>query len=248
MQKRLITSLFCFSLIIWCNHFGPVLYHRLNRKISSPSPLLSHLSRNFALQASGTGAQDVRILTSPTYAGQSAWWSGFYGRQVPSPPSIVLQDGFGLSECWAFQGGSGTFGIALDKVINISHISIDHAPASYGADVTNAPRSMLLWGLAEGSTNAGILTKHSRRFVFPNTPPAFQLSLPKAAEPIGWAPLLHFQYDVKQDQHLQVFEIPLDIRSLGISCGIVVVQILDNWGSGESTCIYRVGIYSSSNK
>lgn len=182
-------------------------------------------------------------MTSPTYEGHRSIVDRFTGHGAPSDPAVVLQDGLGPGDCWAFAGSYGHYGLALDRVVNITHISIDHPSEVQAADITRAPRSLVFWGLAEGGGNVAMVNSAKHLFSFPPKTPDFQQLLPQSLEPVEWAPLLHFHYAIHTTNHLQLFEIPSAIQKLGISFGIVALEVLDNWGSQASTCIYCVGVY-----
>jgi hypothetical protein len=186
---------------------------------------------NYARHFSGAGAQSIDVLTSSAY------------KDVNSPqfPAVtVLEDGLA---CWAMSGHNGYFGIALEIPINISHISIYHSLA-HAEGIPSAPRSMVLWGLAEGPDQVKALSSASNQLFLPRKPSLFSQFLPKSPEPISWVPLLHFQYDVHLSD-TQVFAVPKELMDLGVSYGVVVVEILNNWGSPSHSCLYHIGVYGA---
>jgi SUN domain-containing protein 1/2 len=237
--------------MIWSLYFGPIFCGKLfhSTPLGPPQPETDSVSRpssrNFALQVSGTGAQDISILTSPSYGNQNSRWGFFLLNRQPSGPSVVLQENPFTSACWAFPGASGHYGVALDRVVNITQISVTYRPPSSIIDSTKAPRSMILWGLAEGTENVRTFTRSLGHFSFPTVIPSFHRALPNPTEPIAWAPIVHLTYDITQNNLLQVFDIPDKLKNLGISYGIVVLQVLDNWGSQESTSLCGFGVYGT---
>lgn len=176
------------------------------------------------------GGVPFHLLTSPTHNLRNGVWEWL---TTHNNPSIVLHRGLGIRDCWAFPGSSGHYGIALDHAVHIVGISINHSPSS--AVYSRAPRLIVLWGLAEGPENQDRAPL--------GLSPGFGHDLPESEQPNAWVHLLHFQYDAQLEEHHQFFPIPAHVQKLGITFGIVVLEVLDNWGSESSTCLYRVGIY-----
>ena len=51
--------------------------------------------------------------------------------------------------------------------------------------------------------------------------------------------LTSFTYDPSAPSHIQTFPVDNEIVEMGLDVGIVIFQVLSNWG-GDFTCLYRV--------
>lgn len=216
------TSLFSF-------HYEDVLH------LAIKDDAINGLGHDYAKYNGERGGVPFNLLTSPTYNLRSTAWEWL---TMNNNPRVVLRMGLGIQDCWAFPGSSGHYGIALSHLIPISGISINHSPSA--AVSSQAPRRTVLWGLAEGA-------QHQDR-PFLGSSPRFSGDLPNSEPPNAWVDLLHFQYDARIGEHHQFFAIPAHVQKLGITFGIVVLEVLDNWGSESSTCLYRIGIYTDTNQ
>lgn len=229
LSAFLVILLFC-ACVIWN------MYSYLGFSNSGSSSLHDgeYPGRNFARHSNGAGAQNIASLTSPSRS------TGNH------EPTTVLQD---TAAYWCFEGRTGHFGMALEHVINISHISIGYQ-STRPLTPTNAPRSMVLWGLAEGKESVETVKRAVRSGSYPSYHnPAFQKTLQKitSAAAANWTPLIHFQYDFHLADQTQLFAIPSDVTDIGVSYGVVVLEIVDNWGSKEETCIQQIGVYGIPN-
>ncbi|KAI6041184.1 hypothetical protein EDC04DRAFT_2566062, partial [Pisolithus marmoratus] len=136
----------------------------------------------------------------------------------------------------------GQIAIAFQDVVHVMHVMVDHIPVGLTNTTERAPRKLLLWGMVDGKDNlvkyhslcnsatgalCGLLTAH--------TAPALSHSMP-------FIPLARFDYNIHATNHTQLFPILDSVAATGMDFGVVVLEILDNWG-GELTCLYWVGIY-----
>ncbi|KAL7279757.1 hypothetical protein ACG7TL_006164 [Trametes sanguinea] len=141
-----------------------------------------------------------------------------------SPPELVLEDDMRVGRCWRFTGSRGQIAISLPVFIHPTHVSIDHIPRAIAADVGQAPRRMTLWGVIDGFENQERdhppLTKDEYIFV----------------------ELADFVYNVTQVRPVQTFALREEVRQLGIDIGLVVLEIMDNWGSPPRRTISRASL------
>jgi hypothetical protein len=152
-------------------------------------------------------------------------------------PDAALNGDTSFSQCWEFHGHQAQLGFSLVELLKITSVSI-RQDISDAFDL--APRSLILWGLIDGQDakdryrNQGDLRfrLHSHLLGTPSPSP----------EGHDFVPLAYFQFNPYIAESRQFGSVFSDIEQLGIPFGIVVLQILDNWGA-ESTRLCGVGIH-----
>lgn len=154
-------------------------------------------------------------------------------------PDVVLRDNLHGGRCWAIDGTRGQVGIRLPHFIHPTQITIDHAPRQIAENVAWAPRRMRLWGVVEGEDNQKLYKQHTSTHVdsLPTGPPISHKNI--------FLSLATFSYDIDHPFYSQTFEIRGEVSDMGISFGVFVLEVLDNWG-GDITCVYRVRIHGRS--
>ncbi len=186
--------------------------------------------RDFALMADG-----ARIALPLTSSLQST------GSSIERPPSNILDEDLRSGSCWAFPGNRAQIAIKTSTLIYPSHITIDHVSRDIAADIRQAPRNIVVWGLLEGKANqkhhADIMERLS----------ASSLNTTGDGPPIKnggiFLPLAAFEYVIDSDS-IQTFAFDPVITSSGMYFGVYVVEIRSNWGA-SSTRLYRVRIHGS---
>lgn len=153
-------------------------------------------------------------------------------------PEHAIDGDLQLPQCWEFHGPSGQLGIGLTGMLNISWISIDY-DAEEG--FMPAPRTMILWGIADSVAAAsyfekqGKLLEDLRRYL----PEGVQQPLP-ANYP--YVPLAVMEYNPHLAARQQSFSVFREVAMLGFPIGALVLQIVGNWGA-PSTRLCQIGIY-----
>ncbi len=192
--------------------------------------------RDFALSDAGgkiypdlTSAHGIDISSSAT----------------SSSPDTVLSDDFRISGCWSIPGSHLQVGVVLSETIYPSHFTIDHVPYPLADDIFAAPRRVILWGVVDGSSNKETYA-HLR--VQSSELAAYNRSAPPMDGAFTFIPLATFEYDIYADSHVQTFPIYTPVVRSGIDVGLVVLDVVSNWGSNTtSLCRLRVhGTLSSS--
>ncbi|KAI6006110.1 hypothetical protein EDD15DRAFT_2127878, partial [Pisolithus albus] len=154
----------------------------------------------------------------------------------------ALEDDLQEGSCWRLPGRLGQIAIAFRDIVRVTHIMVDHIPVGLTNATESAPRKLLLWGMVDGKDN--LVKYHSlrnsatgtlRELLTARTAPGLSRGMP-------FIPLVRFDYNIHATNHTQLFPILDSVAATGMDFGIVVLEILDNWG-GELTCLYRVGIY-----
>ncbi|RDX40494.1 hypothetical protein OH76DRAFT_1459489 [Lentinus brumalis] len=190
--------------------------------------------RDFALHADGG-----RLLPELTRVAKGTGWimppSG-------SAPQEALTDDVHIGRCWLIPGTVAQLGVQLSEMIHPTHVTIDHIPLEIAADIGQAPRTVVLWGAIDGSVNEA---RRRRTFAsFRVTPPAilFGRAEPHVTARKTFILLGSFEYDIRAGAPTQTFPLDWHVVESDLYFGVVVLEILDNWG-GNSTCLYRVRVH-----
>ncbi|RPD74276.1 hypothetical protein L226DRAFT_425821, partial [Lentinus tigrinus ALCF2SS1-7] len=156
-------------------------------------------------------------------------------------PEAALHDDLRVGECWLVPGTSGQLGIGLHTFVAPTHVTIDHIPLEIAADIGQAPRKMVLWGLVEGSHNRALYRKLAERGEVLHAA-ALGRERPPVHSNQQYVFLASFDYNIFAPFHIQTFQISSIAVDEGLYFGVVVLEIVDNWG-GQNTCLYRVRIH-----
>ncbi|KAI9057618.1 hypothetical protein FKP32DRAFT_1583353, partial [Trametes sanguinea] len=167
-------------------------------------------------------------------------WS-FHG-SVSTPPEVVLEDDTRPGHCWHLSGSRAQIGISLPEFIHPTYVSIDHIPRPIAADIGQAPRRMVLWGIVDGWENRERYAKRMHALRANSTLERDHPPLTK--DDYVFVELADFIYNISLPRAVQTFPVREEVRQLGIDIGVVVLEIMDNWGS-ESTCVYQVRIHGT---
>ncbi|KZV59327.1 hypothetical protein PENSPDRAFT_595679, partial [Peniophora sp. CONT] len=149
-------------------------------------------------------------------------------------PAMAIHHETWPGYCWAFSGSSGRLGVYLARRIFMQSVTIEHLSASLAWDRSDAPRRMELWGLLETPgvlAQADALIVQNRR-----TPSGDDFYLVRLAQ---------FEYDLNYHSSIQTFPVDTAIQTLPVQFGTVILEIHDNWGLNDYTCVYRVRVHGS---
>jgi len=141
--------------------------------------------------------------------------------------------------------------------VYISHITIDHVAKEVAHDMRSAPREMEVWGMVEGKDNtakvkawqAGKAAKRAeakadaelKGIAFVDEPDIkYPSGLPRSPKYIRVA---SFKYDIYSHNTVQTFPVDEEVRNLDVDFGIVMLNIKNNWGRDEYTCLYRIRVH-----
>lgn len=159
-------------------------------------------------------------------------------------PDNILDEDLRSASCWSFPGDRGQVGIKVPELIFPTHVTIDHIPREIAADIRQAPRNIIVWGLLEGKGNEQRYMEALEAFqtsplnAIGDAPPSPITSTSR------FVPLVAFDYNIAADFHIQTFSVDTLIVTSGVYFGVFVVEIRSNWGA-ESTRLYRVRIHGS---
>jgi len=196
--------------------------------------VISHLTSSSWLHADAIGAseeaiEDLQLASSPYNALQ---------------PSVSE----GAGHCWPMAGSSGHLTVRLKTPIRVTAITIDHlppsvAPVRYIRTIDNATSMNI--ASQQRSTSA------LKRFLL------YGLIGDSEEDEIKKMLLGSFEFDASKDApptqtfHLGKYnviegnggEINKDLREIETATPIVMLQVLDNHGYPEYTCIYRFRVH-----
>ena len=161
--------------------------------------------------------------------------------EVFSIPTLSLTDDTRIGECWNISGTTAQLGIKLAHGASLTHVTIDHIPKEIAMDIGCAPRSMLLWGAIDGRENRLKLEEAIKNHNF-SVPASLGRSQPLLRLNFDFALLASIEYDISSPSNIQTFALEQYAVQSGVHIGVVVLEILDNWG-GERTFLYRVRIH-----
>ncbi|KAI1782529.1 hypothetical protein LXA43DRAFT_905538 [Ganoderma leucocontextum] len=151
----------------------------------------------------------------------------------PNDPEIVFIQEMAPKRCWPFPGTSGTLGIDLDHNVYPINVTIGHHFTHTPSG--SAPRDIFVWGITDSPATpqnvTTFLVEHQSRSF-----PRHLIEHLSSGVPILLGEL---RYDTQRSEPLQSMTLE---ETRGIVCNKVVIEVADNWGSEEYTCLYHVRI------
>ncbi|KAI9812368.1 MAG: hypothetical protein M1826_002835 [Phylliscum demangeonii] len=182
-------------------------------------------------------------LTSATYrpAKQAARRVGEVPVRQPAgyPPVAALTPWSNPGECWCAHktAPDSRLDVVPAWALYPKAITVEFPPARSTPDALTAPRRIEVYGSVpdlDQWTAAAAAIRSKRPGI----------TLPERG-PRGWLPLARFEYDIRQDNHVQTFPVEFDFERSGAQVVMVSVRILSNWGDEERTCLYRVRVHGN---
>ncbi|WWC61061.1 uncharacterized protein I303_103639 [Kwoniella dejecticola CBS 10117] len=174
---------------------------------------------------------DTLVLSTATKLGKLVMGSkDVQGR----PPATALHPDISVGSCWPFQGSQGSLGVMLTRRVDVSDITIEHAPKELALDMTTAPKVITIMGVVDNEEDKQKLDEYWTQ--------------KNESEPApDHLPLGTITYDINSISNIQTFPIPDEIRELGIKVGIVIFKVESNYG-GDFTCLYRVRVHGDAHE
>ncbi|KAI5991029.1 hypothetical protein EDC04DRAFT_2587712 [Pisolithus marmoratus] len=195
---------------------------------------------NLAEYASTRAGGDIVLpLTTPTILPRGSLIHHLL-RSGPQPgsPWAALGDDMRSQSCWLLGGKSGQLGVSLPRVVRINHVVVDHVVG----DIITAPRQMILWGLVDGRENLALLHAFRAKSTGDMLDISEKRTFPAISGGFTFIPLSYFEYNIHAPNLTQTFPVFPFVLDSGMDFGVVVLEILGNWG-GVSTCLYRFRVY-----
>ncbi|TFK82793.1 hypothetical protein K466DRAFT_446041, partial [Polyporus arcularius HHB13444] len=182
--------------------------------------------RDFALHA--VGGIIFSDLTSVAHPSSSAY-----------PPDTAISDDFRLTGCWRVPGSHLQIGVVLSETIYPSHFTIDHVPRLLAHNIHEAPRKVILWGVVDGSPNQATYSHLHDSLA---SLAVFNRSGPPMHAGYTFVPLAVSEYDPSTGPHVQTFPVHPKVVESGIDIGLVVLDVLGNWGA-DATELCRLRVH-----
>ncbi len=159
-----------------------------------------------------------------------------------------------VGDCWCAPSTRGKLQLAvmLPRKIYPTELVVEHVPKGELHDIGNAPKEVELW--------IQILDENTRREigqeVLRKNPDAFKEISQRGKGPDTvkaldetFLPIGRWTYDIKAANHVQSFAVPVDLSWWVDGTTIrAVFRANSNWGSTDSTCIYRVKLHGKDPK
>ncbi len=157
----------------------------------------------------------------------------------PLSAATVIDDDFRINGCWTLPSPDGQIAVVLAKPIRPYNVTIDHVPSYLAADISQAPRRMVLWGLIDGAIN-----KNRYANLEASSPLTSQMnrSAPPIADKFMFVPLAEFEYSIHNRPHVQTFDVAYAIVASNLDVGLIVLEVVSNWGA-DVTCLYRMRVH-----
>ncbi|KAK7680748.1 hypothetical protein QCA50_016056 [Cerrena zonata] len=143
---------------------------------------------------------------------------------------------------WCLMGSRGQLGIILAYPGRITNVSIAHPPSFSG--LPNAPRDIIVWGVVDGETNEGIYVNSGDVLQDLRSRLPVKTPFPRYnGRAVSYVPLAAFSYNIRNIDLFQMFDVFPEVHQVRMDFGIIVVQIVSNWGELSFTALHHVGIY-----
>ncbi|KAI9068780.1 hypothetical protein FKP32DRAFT_1560999 [Trametes sanguinea] len=155
-------------------------------------------------------------------------------------PEVILRDNLEGGRCWSLGARRGQVGIALPSVILPTHFTIDHIPSEVAEDIGQAPRNVLLWGALDGRLNEQKYLDYAVR----TTGATSAHAGPSLTQGYTFVLLANATYNIHLPSFVQRFPLDETVRASGMSFGVFVIEVVDNWGS-DAACLYRIRIHGT---
>lgn len=187
--------------------------------------------RDFALAADGGSV--ACPLTSGCYV--SAYLS------LWNSPVLAITEDPRIRMCWFQSTSSFQLGLLLAKPVSPSFITTEHTPRAIAADIGQAQRVMVLWGLVDGPGNEKRVGGISKSYL-DGVLPFKDRQAPPLPLRFRYVPIAVFEYDIWADVHLQTFPVLDYVKTASLDFSVVILEVVSNWGS-DGTCLYRVRLH-----
>lgn len=177
--------------------------------------------------ADASGGKIVPHLSSATYSSPHQLVATDVLHSFGANAHIGKRDGVikpgakTLGDCWPLQGRSGSLTVQLKTPLNISHVSVEHVARSVTKYPGTAPRSFRVLGRKSTHVAEQPLLLHSQK---------------------------NFVYDIYSERLVQTFALDRGLdggkeEGEEEGFGVVTLEVLDNWGNNDYTCLYRLRVH-----
>lgn len=241
---------------------GRVVHHATTPTYHPKDALSSETWRN-SIWRNYLIPQDVEEYILSHFDGWEDWplWptnhlSHSLARLAPSayataPPETILQGATWPGACWPMAGYSGQITFVLPYAIHPTAISIDHVSRllTPDGDRDTAPKTLRVWGYApcEKWNCKGLEFKEEEMYdLFRGETIKYDLN-GSSVQTFWLPPPQSPGCDAPDDEHASAASCIADFSVVDIDTLVraIKIEVIDNWGNGDYTCLYRARVHGS---
>lgn len=192
--------------------------------------------------STGIGARVDPLLTSPTQTKpmtlKSRLYTSLFFLPARHPPITALERWEEASDCWCSapnrDQGKAQLAVNMAQTIFPTQVTIEHIPKEGTLDPLSAPKWMELWVEIVDRERRGAVLKSWNEI---NSEECSHPGVGKNFACIG-----RFRYDIHASNHIQTFDLELDLAAHNVQVSKAVIRVVENWGR-DWTCIYRIRMH-----
>ena len=168
-------------------------------------------------------------------------------------PAAVLFAWEEPGDCWCSapsEKGKAQVGVLMPYRIHPSRVSVEHVPKQGTVDPASAPKWIEVW-IEVADVEQRMAVAQARNQLLDTTFSSSSSSSSASAGdlacstmPVGpdFVCVGKFIYNVNGLNHIQTFDLDVDLKELGVPVKKAVVRVTENWGQ-EWTCLYRLRMH-----
>ena len=195
-------------------------------------------------------------MCDPTWTPEWWPWSMFSSQACPQislsqPHFAALSpwiDPVDDSWCAPPSNGKLQLTVVLSRTISptelvVEHAAMDEMPVGF---MSTSPREVELWiHVPEDTARKNLIEAIARMnpSLLENSSPQGKALGDDQALPVDFVPVGRWEYNIRINQPLQIFPLPLPLAQYGVSTDKVAVRVNSNWGNAKSTCLSRLRLY-----
>ena len=170
-------------------------------------------------------------------------------------PAAVLFSWEEPGDCWcsaASEMGKAQVGVLMPHRIYPSKLTVEHVPKQGTLDPASAPKWLEVWVEVNDDEKRLAVAQARNQLLdtsfYPYSSDASSSPLPGGTAcstmPVspGFVCVGKFIYNVNAVNHIQTFDLDIDLQELGVSVKKAVVRVTENWGQ-DWTCLYRLRMH-----
>lgn len=169
-------------------------------------------------------------------------------------PAAVLFSWEEPGDCWcsaASEMGKAQVGVLMPYRIYPSKLTVEHVPKQGTLDPASAPKWMEVWiEVNDDEKRIAVAQARNQLLDTPFYPYSSDTSSSSpggtacSTMPVGpgFVCVGKFIYNVNAVNHIQTFDLDIDLQELGVPVKKAVVRVTENWGQ-EWTCLYRLRMH-----
>jgi len=158
-----------------------------------------------------------------------------------------------VGDCWCAPSTRGKLqlAVALPRWITPTELVVEHVPKGELHDIGNAPKEIELWIQVNfEEIREQIISEMTQMFpdIYKDASQRGKGSDTVRALDKTFVPVGRWTYDINAGNHVQTFATSVDLEKWlnadrGANTRRVVFRANSNWGSADSTCLYRVKLH-----